>query len=36
VRNLLHRPCLTRRADWSRLSDHAPLAAEIMPPSAAP
>jgi endonuclease/exonuclease/phosphatase family metal-dependent hydrolase len=35
VRNLLHRPCSTRRADWSGLSDHAPLAAEIMPPSVA-
>ena len=31
VKNARHRPVATQRADWSRLSDHAPLAAEIMP-----
>lgn len=32
VRNLGHRPLDVRAREWSSLSDHAPLAAELMPP----
>jgi endonuclease/exonuclease/phosphatase family metal-dependent hydrolase len=31
VRNLRHRPFGVRAREWSRLSDHAPLAAELTP-----
>jgi endonuclease/exonuclease/phosphatase family metal-dependent hydrolase len=36
ARNLRHRPFGMRAREWARLSDHAPLAAEVMPPVAGP
>lgn len=36
VRNVRHRPFPMRAREWSRLTDHAPLAAEVAPLPAAP